>query len=318
VVLAAQGLGVAAGTLDLKTRPWRLPGACARYLQVLVCAALAFIPWILVMIQGRRVAHGNLRWMEDGFAHRVGLKAWLGGIASAFVDSAELHTRLKGDGFLALLAGLPFLLAGLLAVYGLVFAARRGPAPGRWLIAGLFVATMAPLLLADLLLGGMRSRVWRFQIPAYLAAQFAVACLLATETASQWVCRRRVWQSVAAVALLAGVVSSAGNSRLFTTWDKREITDPGRAAEVLNQSQPALVVTSTSSDNLGRGLVLSRLVGAGVRFHYVPESARCRIQGEGREVFAYHPSLPLRQDLERQGWRFEPVAGSRHQWRLKR
>jgi len=318
LVLAAQGICVAAGTLDLKARPRRLPPAWARYLQVLLGAALSFVPWALVIIRGRRIAHDNLNWMEAGGAPPVVVKAWLGGIASVFVDSAELRTRLTREGVVAQPAVLPFLLAGLLVAYGLVFAVRRSAPPGRWLITGLFVSTMLPLLLADGLLGGMRSAVGRFQIPAYLAAQFAVAYLLASKSESQGVFRRRAWQAVAAVVLLAGVVSSAANSRLLWTWDKRERTDQLLVAEVLNQSRPALVITHATMENFVRTLVLNRLVDATVRFHYAPEPGRPRIQGEGREVFAFHASRPLRRSLESEGWRFEPVPRLPYLWRLKR
>jgi len=74
------------------------------------------------------------------------------------------------------------------------------------------------LLLPDLIVGGIRSTVFRYQLPLYLSIQIAVAYVLGVYIVSEKYWQQKIWQCLMVGFLLAGIVSDATFFKADTWW----------------------------------------------------------------------------------------------------
>lgn len=105
-----------------------------------------------------------------------------------------------------------------------------------------------PLAILDIILGGKRSAVTRYLIPAYLGLQLAVAHLIASKIFSFDIkkVQKKLWQ-VAFVFLISVSISSCiALSQSDAWWIKLSSFDIPKVAEVLNRHQNSLVICEGS------------------------------------------------------------------------
>lgn len=205
---------------------------------------LAFSPWLIVFVAGLEAVHrGAAIMLEQRFGTVYILQKLVASLRLNFFDY-----NVQSTGLSLLLSLMVLLLVG----YALYFCCRTLPLRAwAFIVALLFFAT-APIVVHDLLFGGMLTAQTRYLIPAYLACDLALVGLFDSVLAGAASgVLARVWSAVL-VVLLAGRVSSCAVSAEATSWwttfDERSIA----IAQTINASPNPLFV----SDNY-IGYVLS-------------------------------------------------------------
>lgn len=264
------------------------------YLLASLAGALLFAPWLWVMVTG-----------FDRFAENtasVGVRRpllpliWALNLSRIFFDLNQGPSLIN-----------PVLyLTAALAVYALVVLGRHTP-PRVWLfILTLIGVTGLALLVPDIVFGGRRSSITRYVIPCFLGIQLAVAFLLTVKLASEQRRERKYWR-YAAIALIFSGILSCGVSAQFPVWWHKSFAKSRynpQIAEIVNRSDRPLVI---SDEIHGQVLSLSHLLEPDVQLQLLVEPSVPRVAEGGGDRFLYRPSESLRQGIEQQNYRLEPV-----------
>lgn len=208
-----------------------------------VCVAIvAWLPWMLVVLENRQQSARTAAWMGDAAPFVGVVRAWFGvatsilfrpGGPGGLLDGVTL----PGTGVLWLLLGV---LASALIVAAVVHTAWRAPRSARRFVPALALLPFATLAVADILLGGRRSTVDRYLLPAWLAVELAVAFLLAPAGA-----RARLRHGVLLVVLALGAATALRSRPLDTWWntEPEQLARLGVLANALSAAAAPIVVT---------------------------------------------------------------------------
>jgi uncharacterized membrane protein len=242
-------------------------------------SVVAFSPWLLVILRRQSTFLATTGHLTSPEPFDYLIRRWLFDISHLFNA-----WPLRDNG--------PLLLLGLvaLALIGYAFHhARQHASRISWLIlVSMAVVPVAAFVLLDLSIGGQRSIRPRYLFPAFVAAQLAVAFLLARKWSVN-----RIWRGLTVVILLAGLVSAIVVIRERTWWGLAEVDLD--ILQILNEDPGALVVT-----DLPYGVVapLSFRLKPDVRFLLTRIDEAPRIPAGVQDVYAYQPSEKLMRQLE--------------------
>jgi uncharacterized membrane protein len=239
-------VGVAAGQAIFITIE-RVRGAIPKLLPFsasVLAASAVFAPWVYVMWTERGAFAAGTHWTTETASIGALAKAWLVEIGLPLVDNAAIAHPF--DTWTALLALTTFALV----VSGLVYTVRFAPRRATFFLTSVLATTTLPLVGADLAVGGIRSTVPRFLVPALLLLEVPIAFLIASLARAELPLLKAGAASVA-VFVLAGAVGSFVARVGAPVWWTH---DDGAAAEnvaVLRLldvgGRPALVTTSAGN-----------------------------------------------------------------------
>lgn len=264
-------------------------------LGALLAVSAAFWPWARLIL-----AEAEHRLWISWAAGDIGLAAWLRRAASyyarVFVDFNDMS--LRGPGGVA--AALTMMVAAGCVVLLVCYAPRRA----RIFTLLLGAACSLPLIVVDLWSGGVRALVTRYQLPALLALELAVAfglshLLTGTGRKGRWVA------SGTAVMLVACATYSAVlYARSETWWNKgngREELAVVRQVE----NWPAALIVSSKSSRAGVGLALSiaHQFDKNTRILLVVEPEMPVIPEGFENVFLWRVTHAMRDRFLTSGWR---------------
>lgn len=280
---------------------WRDRRRLGAYLLATAAGLLAFAPWGLVMLRHapqlqRNVAH--LSQVPDNL-----MQLWLLNLSRIFVDVNQGPSLLNPLLWMAL--GL-----SLGALYGLV---RQAPTPTWLFVLTLASTTGLALVAADILLGGQRSAIARYPIPAYLGVQVAVAFWLARAYDPATTIRhRKRWRRGLVALLLLGLLSCGISSQMVMWWNKGPFKTQHNPAiaQVVNQAAQSLETAGTpetplliSDASVERVLALTYSLDPMVRLQLLPRGTMPNLPADlaagGAPTWLYQPSPRLRDRLER-------------------
>lgn len=245
----------------LSVRPLRV---FRDYLLTSIAALLTFAPWLWFVIT--TWSQNGASWTALPAPIAIVLKKWGLNLERGFLLT-------PGDfNFDILLVYLTLPLLILLVIYALYVICRRSPTRVWWFVLTLIGSTALLLALPDLILGGQRSVATRYFVPCYLGIQLAVAYLFAYQLAAKKRWKRRFWQGVIAIVLLSGIVSDAITSPADTSWNKVISYNNRSIAQIVNQSERPLLISSSFGINFGTVLSLSHLLDPKVNLQLVEGS----------------------------------------------
>jgi uncharacterized membrane protein len=194
---------------------------------------------------------------------------------------------------------------------------------------GLFIFTLIgvsalPLVLPDLIFGGIRSLNNRYLIAFYLGIHLAVAYLFATKitSASAKFWQQKLWQ-IALIALIScGVLSCAIISPAETWWNKYYSSESIPIARIVNQTKYPLVIVVDDYNWSSRTHVWSIIdfLEPKVRLQLVVEQNISRIPDGFSDVFLFCPSKELQDGIKKEHKvKIAPVfEGTLSLWKLEK
>jgi uncharacterized membrane protein len=207
------------------------------YLLASLAAIIMFLPWIIAVVNSVTEADTTTSWTKLSFPLNYLIKTWMLNCSRIFVDFN--YNFVNRNIFLYLI----IIILITLVAYSIYFLCCHTPKQAWLFILTLIAVTALVLVLPDLTWGGIRSSVARYLIPCYLGIEIAVAYLLANKI-SITKKQPQSWKVVTLILLFWGIISCAVSSRSEVWWNKYNAIHVPQLAQIVNQSDSSLVITS--------------------------------------------------------------------------
>lgn len=201
----------------------------------------------------------------------------------------------------------------ILVVYSIYFLCSQKSQRGWRFNLTLIGSTFLTLLVADLMLGGLKSTINRYLVPCFLGIQLSVAYLFAARLTSKCVKiqSRKLWRLSMITLLSCGVISCAISSQSIIWWNKGPNYYNPYLAHIINQAEHPLVVSDDRTHNkplanvIGDIISLTYMLDPKVRLQLVVEPNLPKIPDGFSDVFLFNPSKVLRHGLEKQNYKLK-------------
>ncbi len=301
-------VAIAHGFYTVALEKFRWTRTVKAYLLASLAGILTFAPWVLTIVYNFTSASQKISWQDS-----INLKnrwlilplKWTFCMSRTFFD---LGIHESSDRLLFLAATPATVLAFILSLYAAYFIWHKSR-KGSWL----FIFTLVwipslPLMMPDLILGGLRS-LTRYMMPFYLGNMIAVAYLLATKVNAGSSRQQKAWQLIAISILSSEILSCTLYSQAETWWQKAFNLHQISVARTLSKATHPLVLSELSGTNLGNCLSLTHRLSADVSFLFAVPPTVPQIPEGFSDVFLYAPSKEeLRAALEKERhYNLEPI-----------
>ncbi|MEH2123694.1 glycosyltransferase family 39 protein [Nostoc sp.] len=261
------------------------------YLLASLAGLLAFTYWIMVLIVNLLQVKSSTAWTKTHLPLDALIKSWLLQVDRIFLDLdlgfENLFTYLITPFFLVLVG------------YSIYFICQKTNYKIWLFIVTLIMIPALPLMLPDLLFGGIRSLAERYLLISYLGIQLAVSYLLATQLNNKSFVRRRIWQIIMGLVIICGLVSYGVSSQADTWWSKVISSGNPQVAKIINQTNHPLLISNDSGINYGNVFSLSYLLQPKVQFQLVKDRSIPNIPDEFADIFLLNPSDTWRKQIEK-------------------
>jgi uncharacterized membrane protein len=285
---------------------WRHPWVC--YVLASLFGIALFLPWVWVLGRNLTQAQMVTSWISNQQTLLQLILTWASVVGRVFYDRGEtVADRVVQIGILLLVAH---------AFYNLC---RHTPRRVWLLVVTLTVIPVLPLMLADLLLGGIRSTFPRFFIPSLLGIQLAVVYLLSRKLSHPL--HQHRWRWIVAAVYCMGVLACGTSLQASTWWQKVHNQEIPAVAAIVNQASRPLLISDAETGDL---LALSHWLQPDVKLLLRPRCYTCSavvsetldaslfpVPVGYSEVFLFHPrgSKVWQQSLtQHPKYRFVPIS----------
>ncbi|MDZ8227219.1 hypothetical protein [Nostoc sp. ChiVER01] len=278
------------------------------YLVASLLGFIIFLPWAWVVIINQSQAKNGLNWAVIYTLKNSELRdIWIQHLGRLFFYLNQepwdfcVHQVLL-----------------LLILYAFYCLCRQTPISVWLLIILLAGVSTLPLIIPDLIFGGMRSTQARYIIPSLLGVQLAIAYLLGINLVNpslkSW--HQKFWQ-LFLVTLVSGSILSCGVSAKATVWYNKEHNGENIAiAKIVNQTTNPLLISDAV---IGHILSLSYSLNPNVQVLLRPSKTFKVYLRPAEELerfsdvflYRYNPNkVWLKELAKQQNYKFEPlVAG---------
>ncbi|MDZ7954295.1 glycosyltransferase family 39 protein [Nostoc sp. DedQUE09] len=281
---------VAHGIYVIATAKFKFTRIVKAYLLASLAGLLAFTPWIIVIIVNLLQLKSSTAWTKRHLPLDVLIKSWLLQLNRIFLD---LNSGFENP-FNYVITPLFLVLFG----YSIYFICRKSNYKIWLFIVTLIMIPALPLMLPDLLFGGIRSLAERYLLISYLGIQLAVTYLLATQLHNKSFVRRRIWQIIMGLVIICGLVSYGVSSQAETWWSKVISSGNPQVAKIINQATHPLLISNDSGINYGNVFSLSYLLEPKVQFQLVKDRSIPNIPNGFTDIFLLNPSDSWRKQIE--------------------
>lgn len=234
--------------LPLLLPPWRKRWRALTLASL--TAFLAFSPWLWAAAHGAMLRQGTNLWTGTDLPFPLLLWNWGLNLARLWIDLDPGGRLITGDGIMASVGRLAIVVTATAATaWAFAILIRRSDHQPAAILITLLGCSVLPLILTDLSMGGCRSAIARYSLPAYLAVQLAVVGGLASHPSnrSQPPQGRERWNRLAALILagwlLLNLCSQLKASVAPGWWSKLGNIDQTLVAHALHQTESPLIVS---------------------------------------------------------------------------
>ncbi|MEH2336159.1 glycosyltransferase family 39 protein [Nostoc sp.] len=284
-------VAVAHGIYVMSIAKFQLTGTVRTYLLASLVGFLAFMPWITIV-------------MGDFFQFLISAEkiTTQSSLIPIFPFLLMQLSRIFFDVDLSLDNFAGYLITPLvltLVGYSIYFLCQTTNYKVWLFIIILIVVPALPLILPDLIVGGIQSSSEPYLIPSYLGIQVAVAYLLATQLYNGNASRRSIWHIIMVLVIICGLISYKVSSQAETWWNKGMSYGNPQVAQIINQTTRPLLISDALGDNYGNVFSLSYLLEPKVRFLLVNNQKIPKIPDGFADVFLFNPSDTWRETIEK-------------------
>lgn len=259
-----------------------------RYLLVMLGSAIAFLPWLNLIITNYEQLKAKTAWIEAQPSYSFLVKIWGLHFSSLFLDFGfDIHHPYS--------SWIPPLILLLIGYGFIVLIPDTDRSIWLFLLCSFLIPTLL-LILPDLIFGGQRSISTRYFVPSLIAAQILVAYLFAVQIRN----RKRLWRGLLIILLMCGLFSCWKISQADVWWNKGVSFQNAQVAEVINQTENPLVISDSRETNLGNVISLAYLVKPATQFKLVTQSEQLNGLEKSDSIFLFHLSPELEAALLKQ------------------
>jgi uncharacterized membrane protein len=284
---------------------------------VSVVGFLTFLPWIWTIISHLPEVHRSMYWTKVQASLPDLVKTWFSNLRLIFFDLEIPRFRIP---FFSLFYFIVLCIA-VLSGYSIYFLYSKTEKKVWLFVLTLIGITPLPLILPDLISGGIRSTTPRYFIPFYLGIQLSVAHLFATQTSSGKIPQQRtIWRIIMAIVISGGVISCVSSSQAQVWWNKSPINNNIELTHFINQASRPLLISNNYANNHNEILSLTYLLDPKVRIQLVKFPDLPNIPNGFSDVFFYNPSglaQEWQEKLQRK-YKVEAVKQFQNLWLLEK
>ncbi|HEY9636934.1 MAG TPA: glycosyltransferase family 39 protein [Coleofasciculaceae cyanobacterium] len=296
---------------------FRLSKILISYMLVSVVGFLTFLPWIWTIISHLPEVHRSMYWTKVQASLPDLVKTWFSNLRLIFFDLEIPRFRIP---FFSLFYFIVLCIA-VLSGYSIYFLYSKTEKKVWLFVLTLIGITPLPLILPDLISGGIRSTTPRYFIPFYLGIQLSVAHLFATQTSSGKIPQQRtIWRIIMAIVISGGVISCVSSSQAQVWWNKSPINNNIELTHFINQASRPLLISNNYANNHNEILSLTYLLDPKVRIQLVKFPDLPNIPNGFSDVFFYNPSglaQEWQEKLQRK-YKVEAVKQFQNLWLLEK
>ena len=256
-----------------------------RFLIALLAGAIAFTPWIAVLVQNRLSLESKTAWTKTLPPKELLMKLWGLHLSSSLIDFGlpldNIYTYVVPPMVLTLVG------------YALWIIYYHAPSRAWLFLVLLIVLPTSALILPDILLGGQRSSHTRYFVPMLIGVQLAIAYLLNYLLQYSLFIQR----VLLTVLLTVGIISCGVSWRSSTWWNKGISYGNDSVAAFLNSQDKPVVISSLGDTTLGNVISLSYLVNNEVRFQLAIDPVVPIISSKANN-FLFYPTGTLIEGLQ--------------------
>lgn len=296
-ILVAVGHGIYTFIIE----GWRFTRTVKAYLFASLVGFLLFIPWLL-----RLEALKGTGWTANEMPLSALVKIWILNLTRIFLDVEFSFTQ-----------PLTYLILPILVLvaYSSYVLVRQAPQRIWLFIFTLMGVTALVLVLPDLILGGRRSSVTRYVIPACIGLELAIAYLFAVKINSIKVWQQQAWRTALVVLFSLGILSCNVSASAQTWWHKYDSNNNIPVANIVNQAPRPLMITS----DIGGVLSLSHMLDSKVQFQLTQKQDVPQVATGFSDVFLLNPGQDFRKSLEmQQNYKAQLIDEPGKLWRLEK
>ncbi|AFZ44762.1 hypothetical protein PCC7418_2620 [Halothece sp. PCC 7418] len=281
-------LGLLATTVYLFWREKRFYTKVIRnYFLVLLGSAIAFLPWVILIITKFEQLREKTAWTEAVVSSSFLVKLWGLHFSSLLID---LGLSLDHP-YTYLVPPLILVLIG----YGLLILRKHNKRDIFLFLLCLLLIPSLSLILPDVILGGRRSTMTRYFIPSLISAQVIIAYLFTSQI------HQKVWQGLVGFILILGLISSWKISQAEVWWNKTVSQQNINTATIINQvSEPLIISTNKGETNLGDIFSLAHYVEPETKFQLFQSTNETHQIKKTSSTFLYKPSVELTNIMTQQ------------------
>ncbi len=233
------------------------------YILATTVACLMFFPWLIVFLTNKNIALQQTSWALAPLSSNplllIGI--WLSRISRIFFD-INLGSETYWFDSLAsespLLYNITSIIFCLLFISYLIYFFSKNASRKTSLFVGLLGGVPGLSMLSfNLIFGGIHCIYYRYQLPLFLSIQIAVAYVLAFYLFLEKTGQQKVGQFMMLAFLIAGLFSDVSMFRTENWWVQTYGKTFKEAAQLINQSESPLLVSSEPMSSLGIALTLS-------------------------------------------------------------
>lgn len=288
-------VAIAQGLYVLIIEKFRWSQTVKAYLLAACAGILAFLPWLIVIIKSLGYIQTSSDWTSNSYVFGWLLQRWLIHLGILFFDINLSYQRIT----------LPVILVLLIIVFSWYYLGQHAPKKAILFLVLLMATSALPLMLPDIILGGKRSTIPRYQIPFYLGIQLSIAYFLAYPFLSKSIhqFQRSLIKVSAIILLFYGIFSCTISSQNPFWWNKSFSKHQynKELATIINQADNPLLISDDStllSDSfVCRMLSFSYDLEPTVKLQLVREPQIPQIPDGFRNVFVFSPSQKLIQGI---------------------
>lgn len=262
-------------------------------------AALAFLPWVWVILHQQEALATNTTWMRTSIHPLTMMAIWLYSFAVLFFD-VPVVTQVSW------VAVVQFIIAAivLIALGTALYRCSKLPRPISLLIAALGIPIPLTLIVLDVIFQGQASASPRYLIPSQFGVLTAVAYSIGSASASGSNSRsatqkptstKRLWQAVAVFLLSLSLISGCVNLKRSPDYQKARNRHNPEIAAFLNQAtHPVLIAEPSQTMDL---LSLSHNLNATVQIQILSIEQIITTLHSCQNNFLFNPSAQLIEAL---------------------
>jgi uncharacterized membrane protein len=318
-------MAIAHGLYVICISNFRFSTVLRAYLSASLVGVIAFLPWVWVITTNLSQAQTITNWTAIHKPLLELAKDWGSILGRLFFDGQVIGVD-------------KWVHVALLLVIGYAFYSICRQTPKAvWLLVVLLAGVPAlALMLPDVVLGGMRSTVPRYLIPALMGVHLAVTYLLTATLVNFGLHPRlqRGWQLITIAVFSAGILSCAISAQASAWWNKGHNQPNPEVAQIINHAINPLLVSDAETGDL---LSLSYLLNPDVPILIDPHCYTCHINSPTdatpflpqipsgfRDIFLFHPRPSdewLQALVQTQVYKLEAIASKSGEvmlWRIRK
>ncbi|MBU7587091.1 MAG: glycosyltransferase family 39 protein [Nostoc sp. TH1S01] len=267
------------------------------YLLSVTAAIIAFIPWLIVIYQGKISGRiQRLDWITEATSLPALIGKWLLNLTRIFLDWVIIN---ENTSFKEIVWLIPFTLVLIVLIgYGFYYLCRSTLKTTWFFLFILSLTTATALVIPDIISGGRRSGVARYLIPTFLGIQLTVAHLLASKSVSiQSIKWQNIWRLITIFIISCGVISCVIISSAGIWWNKGAANNLrlDQVAAVINQTPHPIVISDAKFPYI---LGLTHIVNSDVNFQLTTQPQDLVIPKVKDNLFLLYPSRNLYKYLK--------------------